>query len=106
MMNRTNFELIAETFADNTEIVEFCQKEIAKLEKKADAKREASEANAALMTQIMGWLADEGPKAAAAEVAEGVGISVQKASYLLRTMFAEGMVIREDQGKRYVYSVA
>ena len=45
MMTRENFTLIAETFFDNAEIVEFCQKEMAKLDKKADAKKAASAEN-------------------------------------------------------------
>jgi len=103
-MKKENFAMIAETFFDNAEIVEFCNKEIAKLDRKAEAKQTASEENAKLMDEMHTWIANEGPRVAASEVANGVGISSQKASYLLRLMVNEGRLTRENEGRRYVYT--
>ena len=105
MMTRENFALIAETFFDNTDIVEFCQKEIDKLDKKADAKKAASAENQALADEIVEFMCDAGAKTAA-EIAETMQISNQKASYLLRTMFEKGRLTRKTDGRRYTYSVA
>lgn len=102
MMNREKFELIATTFANDAEIVEFTQKEIAKIDQKAEAKKAASAENQALADQIVELLAGE--KKRAAEVAKALDISTQKASYLLRMLFGEGAITREPDGRCYVYS--
>lgn len=105
MMTRENFALIAETFFDNAEIVEFCQKEMAKIDKKAEAKKAASEENQALEEAIVNFLEGEEGRAAA-EVGATIGVSTQKASYMLRQMVNDGRLIRKLDGRRYLYALA
>lgn len=105
MMTRENFTLIAETFFDNAEIVEFCQKEMAKLDKKADAKKAASAENQALEEAIVNFLDGNADKTAT-EVGGAIGISTQKASYMLRQMVNDGRLTRKPDGRRYTYALA
>ena len=105
MMTRENFALIAETFFDNAEIVEFCNKEMARLDRKAEEKKAASAENQALTENILATLDGEEGKAAA-DIGIAIGVSTQKANYLLRTLFENGQVKRQLEGRRYVYTLA
>jgi len=88
--------------------------EIAKLDKRnatpSKAEREKAEQNNVLKAQILGILSalDEGEAVSAAFVAETIGVSVQKASALLRQICEAGLATQSEakvkgKGKVKVY---
>lgn len=97
------FNFIAEALADNAEVVEFCNKEIALLDKKAEkAKERAAKKRAEgdeLKDVIQGVLTAE-PQVAADVVETLVGMGVEttvgKVIYRLNALVKEGVAEKED----------
>lgn len=104
MTRKETLEFIKETFAALPEsegsvmVLDYCEKELAALEKdKArNAKRRAEKAaeNAPLFEALEGILSDKG--ITASEAATQIGVSVQKASSLLRALADAGKANVED----------
>jgi predicted Rossmann fold nucleotide-binding protein DprA/Smf involved in DNA uptake len=97
---RDMFLAIADALADTEgteELVEFVGKEIALIDKRKEAGRKATPAqveNESIKRGIADALVDGAMTAT--DVANGVGITVQKASQLLRQLVLEGTVTRTD----------
>ena len=97
------FNFIADALADNAEVVEFCNKEIALLDKKALKAKERAAAKKAegdeLKGIVQGVLTAE-PMTAAdvveAIVANGVETTVGKVIYRLNTLVKDGVAEKED----------
>lgn len=97
------FNFIAEALADNAEVVEFCNKEIALLDKKAEkAKERAAKKKAEgdeLKDVIQSVLTAE-PQVAADVVETLVGMGVEttvgKVIYRLNALVKEGVAEKED----------
>lgn len=104
MARKETLEFIKETLVglpnsdETVAAIEFCEKELAALEKdKArNAKRRAEKAaeNAPLFEALEGILSDKG--ITASEAAVEIGVSVQKASSLLRALVEDGKANVED----------
>ena len=97
---RENLVAIAEvlTNAGNVELAEFVNKEIATLDKRAAAPRKMTKEqriNEDIKLNILGSLGEAGPQTAT-DVANSEGISVQKASQLLRQLREVGLVTRTE----------
>ncbi len=97
------FNFIADALADNAEVVEFCNKEIALLDKKALKAKERAAAKKAegdeLKGIVQGVLTAE-PMTAAdvveAIVANGVETTVGKVIYRLNALVKDGVAEKED----------
>ena len=97
------FNFIADALADNAEVVEFCNKEIALLDKKALKAKERAAAKKAegdeLKGIVQGVLTAE-PMTAAdvveAIVATGVETTVGKVIYRLNALVKDGVAEKED----------
>jgi len=105
--------VIAANFSD--EMTAHATAEIAKLDKRnatpSKAEKEKAEQNNILKAQIVGVLSalDEGEAVSAAFVAETIGVSVQKASALLRQICEAGLATQGEakvkgKGKVKVYA--
>lgn len=116
---KEKYGIIAEAMADNAMIVEFCEAEIAALEKKAEkAKERAAKKKAegdelkevvkSVLTSEFQTIAD------IAEQIEGEDITVGKISYRLNALVKDGFAVKEDvtvevngkNTKRKAYAVA
>ena len=91
------FARIAERCADDPEIVELCEKQIAQLSKprKPRENTEAIEFAAAVATELTSV---DGP-ITNKEMAARMGVSPQKMSAAFRRLVAEGTVVRTDGEK-------
>jgi predicted transcriptional regulator len=89
--------------AGEVELAEFAEKEVGLIDKRASKPRALTadqKANVELKETIVDILVDVDEGASATDVANGLGVSVQKASQLLRQLVAEGRVTRtEGKGK-------
>lgn len=88
--------------AGNTELAEFVAGQIAQLDKRKNAPKAMTKAqleNVAIKIQILDILDEVSESPRATELANEVGISVQKCSALLRQLVLDGGVIREVNGK-------
>lgn len=100
---KEKFEIIMNAMADNAEIVEFCENEIAALERKAlKAKERAAKKKAEgdeLKDIVFGCLTSE-VKTAADVVEEilatGYETSVGKVIYRLNALVKDGVAVKED----------
>lgn len=93
------FERIAETMADDVEVVEMCEKYIAQLTKprKKSVNKEALEFDAALAT----FMSEAEAPMRMSELAEAMGVAWQKVSASLKRMEANGTVKRcEVEGEK------
>lgn len=95
------YGVIAEAMADNAMVVEFCEKEIAALERKAEkAKERAAKKRAEgdeLKNVVASVLTSEFQTIAdVAEQIEGEDITVGKISYRLNALVKEGVAVKED----------
>lgn len=116
---KEKYAIIAEAMADNAMIVEFCENEIAALEKKAEkAKERAAKKRAegdelknvvaSILTSEFQTISD------VAEQIEGEDITVGKISYRLNALVKEGIAVKEDvtvevngkNSKRKAYALA
>lgn len=84
MTKREVFTKAMEMFAENSEEREVMAKAIAQLDKKSSKPTKAQLENEKIKAQIAEYLGDE-PQTAR-EIAEGVGITVNKAAALLRAI--------------------
>ena len=98
MTKREFYTEISKNEALSTDIREYANAQIAALDATLAKRREkpskAAIANAPLVEQIVEMLGAE-PKTAS-DLAEPMGVKVQKASILLRTAVAEGKAIAHD----------
>lgn len=98
MTNREFFTAIAENEALPTDVRDFATSAISKLdarnEKRKDTPTKAQKENAPIKEHIVAVF--NGSPMTAAEVAEAVGVSTQKASALLRQLVADGTLSVED----------
>ena len=116
---KEKYAIIAEAMADNAMIVEFCENEIAALERKAEkAKERAAKKKAegdelknvvaSILTSEFQTISD------VAEQIEGEDITVGKISYRLNALVKEGIAVKEDvtvevngkNSKRKAYALA
>ena len=101
-MTQREFYTAVIAAAISDEMTDHATAEIAKLDKRnatpSKAEREKAEANELLKAQIVGILTalDEGEAVNAAYIAETVGISVQKASALLRQICGDGQAVQSE----------
>lgn len=110
MTKRENYEMIMATvkgLANEKEIVEFCEKEIANLDKKL-ASNEARKAKKAeefveIETAIMGVF-EEVKSATPKEIAEELGLSTQKVNPRLMALAEKGVVRRSTEKKNVFYT--
>lgn len=97
------FVAIKAVVADNAEFVAFLDKEITALDKrKASVDKAAQEkkaANAAVAEEVTQALANADKPLSGAEVGEIVGISAQKAVYILNNL-VEGIKVEKEGGKK------
>ncbi len=102
MTNREFYTAIAAIETIPAELKEFAEAAIVKMdetnakrkEKAADKPSKKAEENAPLVNEAYTVLGTE--TKTASDVAEAMGVNVQKASYLLRTLVAEGRATVED----------
>ena len=102
MTNREFYTAVMAIENAPAEIVEFAEAAIVKMdetnakrkEKAAEKPSKKAEENAPLVNEAHAILGTE--TKTASDVAEAMGINVQKASYLLRTLVAEGRATVED----------
>lgn len=113
MTNREFYNAII-TAAINDEVTEYAKAQIAKLdatnEKRRNTPSKTQEANAPLMDQIVTSILTAEPKTAS-DVAGELGVSVQKASALLRAVVANGKAVAQDvkvakKGVQKAYTLA
>lgn len=95
------FVIIKEALADRADVVEFCDKEIAALDKKAEkAKERAAKKRAEgdeLKDVVKSVLTDEFQTTAdIAEQIEGEDVTVSKITYRLTSLVKEGFAVKED----------
>ena len=101
-------------FENSAEVAEFAEHQLELLNKRAEASRNASKANAeaneGLKTTVLTALANIGEKVTVTtlqkESPELAELSNQKISYLLSNLKEEGRVIRTTEKKKAYYSVA
>ena len=102
MTNREFYTAVMAIENAPADVVEFAQTAITKMdetnakrkEKAADKPSKKAEENAPLVNEAYTVLGTE--TKTASDVAEAMGVNVQKASYLLRTLVAEGRATVED----------
>lgn len=113
MTNREFYNAII-TAAINDEVIEYAKAQIAKLdatnEKRRNTPSKTQEANAPLMAQIVDTILTAEPKTAS-DVADVLGVKVQKASALLRALVANGKASVQDvkipkKGTQKAYTLA
>lgn len=85
------FQYIAEQLQDDSEVVSFCQKEIEKLSK-PKVNRKAMETRAS----VNDFLQTQVEPMTKAEVANAMGLSIQKVGAAIDALVKEGAVIRQD----------
>ena len=87
--------------------IQFCDNELALIAKRANAPHKATalqRENVIIKQNIAEFLTAR-PFATATEIAAECGISVQKASALVRQMVAENRVYRVTNGKKTIFTV-
>jgi predicted Rossmann fold nucleotide-binding protein DprA/Smf involved in DNA uptake len=93
---------IATYMADDPEIVEFCEKKIAQIERNA-ARPRKTKVNAEVVEfreNVVNALATKDAPVTNKEMAAEFGVSAQKMSAALRFLVAEGRVIRHEGEKK------
>lgn len=110
MTKREVLTLIKAVNADNTDIVAYCDNEIAALDKKNEyrkahpVKTKTQKENEDLYPVILGVL-DNTPKTPT-EIAKAVNLSVQKTTALLTKLVKDGTIVRtNEKGKSYYTAV-
>ena len=110
MTKREAFETIKTLVADNEELVEFVDKELALLDKRNSAnekaKAEKAKANAVFAENIISVLEGADKPMSTMEIGVAVGISPQKATPLLKSLVKEGKVAVTVDKRKNLYSVA
>jgi hypothetical protein len=112
MTKREMFAHIATVNAADTEIVEFCNREIELLDNSKNSKSptKTQKANEGIMDQIAADLAEfDKPVTVTELIAGGEGLenlTNQKVSALLRKMREDGRVIKTIEGKKALFSLA
>ena len=101
MTKKEMFAFIAETLADNAEVVAFCENEIALLTKKSEkakataaAKREAGDA---LRERVLATLTDE--FMSIADIVDAIGdeeVTAAKVTYRANALVKAGLAVKED----------
>ena len=95
--------------ANREEIVEYVDKEIetvkTRIEKETQAKEEKAKVNAALRDKIVEILTNATEPMRAGEIAKELGVSPQKATYILRGMKEEGLVKPTVEKRTTVYTI-
>lgn len=117
MTNREFLTAIASNTALPTELVEYATERLAKMDATNEARKNKprkvdtakAELNAQLTQQILATLTTEAMTAA--QIAEILGVTSGKVSYLMRALVAEGTVVTTDvkvpnAGPRKGYSLA
>lgn len=113
MTKRENFEMIMATVVglpNETEIKEFCEKEIANLEKK-NASNEArklkkAEEHEELENAILGVFAEGVKSATTKEIADELGLKFQKITPRLKTLVEKGILVRTQEKKSIFFTMA
>lgn len=85
------FQFIAEQLQDDPEVVSFCQKEIEKLSK-PKVNRKAMETR----VHVNDFLQSKVEPMTKAEVANAMGLSIQKVGAAIDALVKEGAVVRQD----------
>lgn len=111
MTKRENYEMIkvaVKGLPNEAEIVEFCDKEIANLDKKSASnearKAKRAEGHVELEAKIMEVFTDV-PSITPKELAEELGLSPQKVSPRLTALVERGMLNRTQEKKNIFYTV-
>ena len=117
MTNREFLTAIASNTTLPTELVEYATERLAKMDATNEARKNKprkvdtakAELNAQLTQQILTTLSTEAMTAA--QVAESIGVTSAKVSYLMRALVAEGTVVATDvkipnAGMRKAYALA
>ena len=110
MTKKEMFNMIATVNADNQEIVDFCEKEIALLEKRKSSPKgqtKTQKENESIKAIILEALETSGDKMTVSELlkCEGLDYSNQKISALLRQLVEVGKVEKIMEGKKAYFSI-
>lgn len=112
MTKKEMFALIATVNADNTDIVEFCNREIELLNKRVSSKKptKVQVANIGLMDAIGEVLGNAEAAMTVGEIiaadARLEGLTSQKMSALLTKMCKDGQVVKTYEKKKAYFSIA
>lgn len=111
MTKKEMFATIMNAFVANDEIVAFCEKEIAKLEKAENAKAEKAAASVEMDENILAVLAQIDIPVSAGDILENfpnelAGMTIQKLAYRLRKLAEVGKVMKDSDGRRNLYKLA
>lgn len=110
MTKKEMFTKIASVCANDVEIVDFCNKEIALLIKKNSYKStkptKTQVENENLKDKILEVLANTDKSMTATEIGEALGVSVNKASALLSQLKEDNSVIREVVKRKAYFTKA
>lgn len=104
MTQKEIYELIAENCADIDEIVEFCERKIAQLNK--PKVRKANPDVVAFRDSVLVTLGEIGHPVTNKELAEELDVSSQKVSSALRYLIKEGAVMRFEEDKTVFFACA
>lgn len=103
------FEMIKEVVADRTDLVEFCDKQIELLTKKSSKPTKNQLRNAELAEVVYNFMLENQAPAKASEILAGMEDeeirTVQKLVPILKTLVANGRVVKVQDKKDVFYSV-
>lgn len=104
---RDYFEILKGVVADNAELVEFLDAQIALLDKKKGSVNSKKVAEVEAMTEaVLNTVVEAGKAVTATEVATAMDISNQKASAYLKKLVEAGKVTRTEDKKKAYFTVA
>ena len=113
MTKREMFNHIATLNASDAEVVEFCNKEIERLDNRKSAPKgltKTQKENEVIMEKMLESLAAIATPCTVTELLkhgiEGFDLSNQKASALLRNLIKDGKVVKAMEGKKALFSLA
>ena len=109
MTKREMYTKIASVCASDVEIVNFCNHEIELLNKKNSAAKKPTKvqiANEGIKDQILDTLKASDEAMTATQIAEGLGLSVNKVSALLTQLREDNSVSREVIKRKAYFTVA
>lgn len=109
MTKRDYFNKI-KTLVSDTDVIAFCDAQIALLDKKAEASKNATRkptkvqiANEALKNDILGFIADK--TVVIADVAANFDLSTQKVTPLMNALVSDGKLAKTVEKRKAHYSV-
>lgn len=109
MTKREMYTKIATVCANDVEIVDFCNHEIELLNKKNSAAKKPSKtqiANEGIKDQILDVLKGSDAPMTATQIADSLGLSVNKVSALLTQLKEDNSVIRSVDKRKAYFTVA